>query len=151
MGRETESQTFENHVVVPWRWLAALSLFAVGFLVAAASLFLGQPVHIAQMQAVALLASCAGGIYTLWILRGNVTRLQDRVIRAEMRARLYRLLPEEDLGLVDQLSLRQLIGMRFASDDELPALVDYVLADSVQDVSVIKQRIKHWQADHLRV
>ena len=149
MSRENEPQSFENHVVVPWRWLAALSLFAVGIVVAAASIV--WPLRAAQLQPIAVLAACGAGMYTLWILRGNVTRLQDRVIRAEMRARLYRLLPNEDAGLVDKLSVRQLIGLRFASDEELPALVDYVLADEVHDVTAIKKRIKNWQADRLRV
>ena len=152
MGNQTRPQDYSNHVVVPRRWLAAIMLFLLGFVLAAASAaWFAQPARSGLLQSASLMSVSAGGMYTLWILRGYATRLQDRVIRAEMRQRLLRVLPDEDHQLLDALSLSQLIALRFAANEELPDLVDYVLAQDLQDPAAIKRRIEHWQADHLRV
>jgi hypothetical protein len=77
--------------------------------------------------------------------------VQDRIIRLEMRLRLKRVLPPDLAGRIPELEPPQLIGLRFASDVELPELVREVLTNNIQDRDVIKKRIKDWQADHLRV
>ena len=64
---------------------------------------------------------------------------------------MARLLPDDLRPRVDELSVRQLIALRFASDGELPELVRWVLTDNVTDGKVIKQRIKHWRPDFHRV
>ncbi len=77
-------------------------------------------------------------------------RVQDRVIRLEMRLRLRELLP---LGLhprIVDFTPSQLVAMRFASDAELSDLAVAVLRDHIHDKKVIKQMIKDWNADHLR-
>jgi hypothetical protein len=40
--------------------------------------------------------------------------------------------------------------LRFASDAELPELVGQVLAGQLTTQKAIKERIREWQADHLR-
>jgi hypothetical protein len=76
---------------------------------------------------------------------------QDRVIRLEMRLRLREILPADLQPRILELTPRQLIGLRFASDAEMPELVREVLAGKLTDTKAIKQRVKDWQADHLRV
>ncbi|MGH9315658.1 MAG: DUF6526 family protein [Thermoanaerobaculia bacterium] len=76
--------------------------------------------------------------------------VQDRVIRLEMRLRLKQLLPPDLAARIPELRPGQLIGLRFASDGELPELVREVLTNNIQDRDVIKKKIKSWQADHLR-
>ena len=44
----------------------------------------------------------------------------------------------------------QHIALRFACDEELPALARKVLNDKVTDSKTIKQSVKHWRADYLR-
>jgi hypothetical protein len=76
--------------------------------------------------------------------------VQDRVIRLEERQRLSRLLPADLQPRIDEFATRQLVGLRFASDEELPELARKVLNDKVTDLKAIKQSVKHWRADYLR-
>ncbi len=77
--------------------------------------------------------------------------LQDRIIRLEMRLRLERLLPQDLQPVISRLTLRQLIGLRFASDAELPELVRIVIEKNITDEDAIKRMVKDWQADFQRV
>ncbi|MGB6429258.1 MAG: DUF6526 family protein [Candidatus Acidiferrales bacterium] len=76
--------------------------------------------------------------------------VQDRVIRLEMRLRMAELLPMDMRGKIDEFTVGQLIGLRFASDAELPDLARRVLEEPVTDRTVIKKLIKNWRADYLR-
>ena len=76
--------------------------------------------------------------------------VQDRVIRLEMRLRLRELLPADLQPRIHELSHRQLVALRFASDGELPALVRQVLDQRLTDGRAIKALVRDWQADHLR-
>lgn len=77
-------------------------------------------------------------------------RVQDRVIRLEEQQRLGRLLPEDLRPRIAEFMPSQLIALRFACDEELPALARKVLNDKVMDSKTIKQSVKHWRADYLR-
>src|SRR5438477_12765060 len=76
--------------------------------------------------------------------------VQDRVIRLEERLRYERILPEELRWRADELTPSQFISLRFASDDELPALMKKVLDERVTQRKAIKQLIKNWRPDYLR-
>jgi hypothetical protein len=88
-----------------------------------------------------LLAFCA---------RFFANTVQDRVIRLEMQIRLARLLPAELRPRIEEFTVGQLVGLRFASDDELPTLARQVLDEKLADRKVIKSRIKNWRPDYLR-
>ena len=75
--------------------------------------------------------------------------VQDRVIRQEMRLRLARVLPDDLRGRIDELGRGQIIGLRFASDGELPDLTRKAL-DEGTDCEAIKKLVKDWQADDWR-
>jgi hypothetical protein len=77
-------------------------------------------------------------------------RVQDRVIRLEERQRLSRLLPEDLQVRIAEFTTGQLVALRFASDEELPALARKVLNDRVTDLKSIKRSVKHWRPDSLR-
>src|SRR5258706_15999217 len=76
--------------------------------------------------------------------------VQDRVIRLEERLRLERLLPEDLRARIPELSIGQLVGLRFASDGELVELVRTVFAEQLRDRRAIKQRIRNWRPDYER-
>jgi hypothetical protein len=77
--------------------------------------------------------------------------VQDRVIRLEMKLRMRELLPADLARRFDEFTVKQLVALRFASDGELPALAAKVLDERVGDQKRIKQMIKDWQGDYLRV
>jgi hypothetical protein len=77
-------------------------------------------------------------------------RVQDRVIRLEMRLRLRELLPADLVPRISEFTPDQLVALRFASDRELPALARQVLEQRLHDRKAIKQLVKEWQGDHLR-
>ncbi|MDB4915132.1 MAG: hypothetical protein JWM95_2776 [Gemmatimonadetes bacterium] len=102
----------------------------------------GDAVLLALM-AVALLGQ-------FWYTRAFPLAVQDRLIRLEERLRLARLLPAELQGRLDEFTADQLIGMRFASDAELPALAKKVLDENLATRKGIKEQIKTWRPDYMR-
>jgi len=143
---EKKPQTYENHArLVPAYHIVAFPILALNVLwslyqltsrVSAAAL-------IDLLVAIALvILFFAARMFTLTV--------QDRVIRLEMRLRLERLLPVERHGSIDQLSIDQLVSLRFASDEELPGLVREVLDRNIGNRKQIKQLIKTWTPDYLR-
>jgi Family of unknown function (DUF6526) len=83
-------------------------------------------------------------------LRAYATQLQDRIIRLEERLRLGTVLPEPLRTRIGELSDAQLVGLRFASDAELPALVQRAL-DEKLDRTQIKKAVTDWRPDYSRV
>ena len=77
--------------------------------------------------------------------------VQDRVIRLEERIRCERLLPEDLKSRIGELTTIQMVGLRFASDAELPALARKVLDGKVNDRKAIKQMVQNWRADYQRI
>ena len=77
-------------------------------------------------------------------------KVQDRLIRLEERLRYDRVLPEELRWRADELTTDQLVSLRFASDDELPQLMQRVLNEKLKERKAIKQLIKNWRPDYLR-
>jgi len=83
--------------------------------------------------------------------RGMSNRAQDRAIRLEERARLAALLPEDLRVRTDDLTISQLVGLRFASDDEVPGLTRRCLDGELTTAEQVKKEIKTWRPDSHRV
>jgi hypothetical protein len=140
-------QTFANH-------RRRLPLyFALAFLVVAAE-FVHRIIHlfrhpglIPAWEVLVWLALLA----IAFAARRSAQIVQDRVIRDEMLLRLERVLGPGRTGEIAALTLPQLVGLRFASDAELPTLVAEVAAGRLTKVDDIKRKIVQWQADWLRV
>jgi hypothetical protein len=93
----------------------------------------------------------AVALLLIWFhLRNFPLTVQDRLIRHEMRLRLGELLPADQRARIPELTVGQLIALRFASDEELPALTRKVLDEKIADREAIKRLIRNWRADDLR-
>ncbi len=76
--------------------------------------------------------------------------VQDRVIRLEVRLRMRELLPPDLQARINEITREQCVGLRFASDAELPGLVRKVLAGELRSTGDIKKSVMQWQGDYLR-
>jgi len=83
-------------------------------------------------------------------LRSYPLKVQDRVIRLEERLRLQALAPTEWHAQIYRLNEDQLIGLRFASDDEVVELAKQALEECLTRKQ-IKERIKIWRTDDWRI
>ena len=96
--------------------------------------------------ALGLLAVLATLITLLRISRAYTTRLQDRIIKLEMRVRAASLLTPEEQRTLFQLTNKQIAALRFASDAELAALIDRAARERLAP-SDIKRAITTWIPD----
>lgn len=140
------SQTFENHtrLVPAWHFVAApILLLNFGFAIS-------QIVKVQSFATIVqLLLSIA--LLIMWAFsRVFVLTVQDRLIRLEMRLRMASALPTEMRSRIPEFTVGQLVSLRFAGDDELPALARKVLDEKIVERKAIKKLIKNWQADEVR-
>lgn len=140
-------QNYKNHA----RWLPAFHFFVLPVflvnVVYVARLALGDP---SLSTGFALLVALAL-FMTALLARTQALKAQDRVIRLEMRLRLREVLPPDLHPRIIELTPEHMIGLRFASDGELPELVRQALAGTLTTTKSVKEAVKDWQADHLRV
>ncbi len=89
-------------------------------------------------------------LYMALLIRMYAAKNQDRIIRLEERLRLTALLPPAELGLVQKITTRQFVGLRFASDKELPALARRAVSENLSSKQ-IKESIQEWRPDYQRI
>lgn len=142
----SRTQSFEKHAA----WLPIYHYFASPitalYALYAIGLALREPSQASIIHA-AWAAAISAGVLSARIMALTV---QNRLIRLEMRLRLRELLSGDLLERSRKLTVRQLIALRFASDAELPALIERTLKGEFQSGKDIKRAIKDWQADFLR-
>ncbi len=142
----SQTQSFQNHM----RWFPIYHFFASPVSAIYAVYAITQAVK-APSQATIIHALWAAAI-SAGIVASRVMAItvQNRLIRLEMRLRMKDVLPAELATRSRALTVRQLIALRFASDAELPALVERTLKGEFEKGKDIKAAIKDWQADWLR-
>jgi hypothetical protein len=93
------------------------------------------------------LAGVVGAILTLLVMaRLYITRLQDRIIKLEMRVRAAETLSPAQRTSLATLTKSQLIALRFASDQELPGLIERAQRENLSG-DQIKRAITNWVPD----
>jgi len=142
----SRTQSFANHA----RWLPIYHFLASPvtalYAIYAINLALREPSKTTIIHAI-WAAAISAGIVSARVMAITV---QNRVIRLEMRLRLKELLSGDLLERSRKLTVRQLIALRFASDAELPTLVERTLTGEFAKPKDIKAAIKDWQPDWLR-
>ena len=106
--------------------------------------------HYSQLDAWILLLTAILFFVAVFLVRSYPLKAQDRIIRLEERLRLQTVLSAALARRIPELTEAQLIALRFASDSELPALVDKALAAKMP-AREIKKNIVAWRADTFRV
>lgn len=140
-------QNFSNHTrLVPAYHFFALPMFGINFLWSLYRLknleFTFQGIFGVLLAAALLVVVVKARLFALAV--------QDRVIRLEERLRCERLLPADLRGRIGDLTAGQFVALRFASDEELPALARKVLDEKLTGRKAIKQLVKNWRPDYLR-
>ncbi len=140
-------QTYENHTRwhPPFHFFLA-PLFLLNLIFAAVQLYRFRDLDHAWFLVLAV-----GLIVLAALARTNALRVQDRLILLEERLRYRQVLPAALAQTADGLPTGQIIALRFASDEELPALVQQVLEGKLAKGSDIKRAVKEWRPDTLRV
>lgn len=141
-----KEQNFKNHAqMVPgYHYVTGIAIFAliggsINYLLKASP----ENIYLA-----ALLVLTSLTLFMLYAYaRIFPLKAQDRAIRAEENLRYYvltgKLFPKN-------LSISQIIALRFAPDEELPTLADRAVNENLS-AKEIKMAIKNWKADYYRV
>ena len=103
-----------------------------------------------SLATIATVVLAVGIVCALLASRIMALSVQNRVIRLEMQLRLARVLGPAGQAAFDALTVRQLVALRFASDAELPSLVQRVRSNELPTSKSVKQAIREWRADWLR-
>ncbi|TDI23481.1 MAG: hypothetical protein E2P06_09630 [Acidobacteria bacterium] len=142
-----QGQNFANHTrLVPPFHYVAMPILLVNFVWAVRGLVGAMSfdtfLHVLVAVALIIVALCT---------RVFALKAQDRVIRLEMRLRMRELLPEDLQRRIHDFTPTQMVGLRFASDAELPELARKVLDENITKATPIKKLVKDWQGDYCRV
>jgi len=139
-------QNFSNHARLdPAFHFFVLPVFAISLIITIVHLVMHPGLHSAWLVVFMLAAATA-----VTKIRTYALKVQDRVIRLEERQRLALLLGEPLRGRIGEFTESQLIGLRFASDAELPALAAKTLAEKLSKAD-IKKAVGQWRPDYWRV
>jgi hypothetical protein len=134
-------QSYESHThrPIPSTIVGVLALTALVLMFGSA--FFGWQTRDWALFAVIAAVFVLGGISRLYTIN-----LQDRIIMLEMKVRCAEVLPAGQDATLAKLSKGQIIALRFASDDELGALLERAAREKLSPKD-IKASIKTWRPD----
>lgn len=142
-----EAQNYANHQ----RWVPAYH-FLLALLVLA--ILIGSVVNLVKAagtdglySASLILAMSVALVLIFYFVRAFPLRAQDRLIKLEENIRSHR---RSGKLLDPKLEIRQIIGLRFASDEEFDALAARAVSEGLSEKE-IKSAITNWRADTYRV
>ncbi len=141
------AQSYKNHAKV----IPAFHFFVVPILLANVIWSARIAIQAPTTGSILASATALALITAAFFARFFALKAQDRVIRLEMRMLLRELWPAGLHPKISELTMSQLIALRFASDAELPELAQTVLRDGIISQKQIKLMIEEWKADHQRV
>jgi hypothetical protein len=150
---EKQPQTFANHRRFdPLFHFFVIPIFALGVLLSLIHFF----AHITEggfrehFHAFLLVLLSVALLILVFKTRLYALKVQDRIIRLEERLRLTQILSEPLRSRIPELTEGQLIGLRFASDVEVPKLVERSLNEKLKR-NDIKKAVQKWRPDYWRV
>ena len=141
-----QQQTLANHTRLHPPFHFVLVPLLLVFLIQAFIQLFRRPNQLTASLAILSIAV----LLTAFLARIYALKVQDRVIRLEEEVRMARLLPDDLLKRISQLTIGQFVALRFASDAELASLVQQALDESLTSRQ-IKQKVVNWRPDFHRV
>lgn len=139
----TAPQSYANHAHQPRLFIAGAVAWLAATIAMTVAWFRGGVPYLGLILLLFAVA-CA-----LSMGRVYITALQDRIIRLEMRLRCSRFLTAPQMADLDQLAIKQIVALRFASDQEIPALLERARKEHLAPAD-IKKAIVTWVPDHHR-
>ena len=150
---EKVPQTFANHTQWdPWFHFFVLPVFGLTLILTVVHLvahFMEGDVR-DRIHSFLLVLLASALLVAVLKIRLYALHNQDRIIRLEERLRLTTLLPEPLRSRIGELTEGQIVAIRFASDAEVPALVQKALVEKLSRAD-IKKSIKNWRPDDWRI
>jgi hypothetical protein len=141
-----ETQTLKNHTRLDPSFHFFLAPLAL-------ALFITAVVNVIRFPSWSAAAHMVAAIWALvatFKIRLYSLKVQDRVIRLEERLRFKETLPPALQARAGELTAGQCVALRFASDGELPQLVEKALAGKWKSRQ-IKESVQTWRPDYFRV
>ena len=147
MAAATGSQTYASHRQYVFGFHVVLfALLVVTFIGSCVNLYESLGNRQRLYSASLLVALSFATIMTALYARVFALKAQDRAIRAEEQLRHYVLAG----ALLDpRLTIRQIVGLRFACDEEFTMLARRAAEQGLTE-DAIKREIKGWRADTYR-
>lgn len=143
---EKKPQTYANHA----RFDPPFHFIVLPVVLITTIAIIVRAVREPSLWSVWLVVVAFAGMVAVFKIRLNPLKVQDRVIRLEERLRMMALLPEATRSRIGELTDGQFVGLRFASDEELPALVKRALDEKLSRKD-IKKAVTNWRPDYSRV
>ena len=140
------TQTYANHAHRP-RMTALAAIFLVVAFTGYFARWRGGTSSAAMIMGPAGLLGAVAVLIA--ISRAYITTLQDRIIRLEMRVRGLSLLTPAQQASLASLDRKRVAALRFASDSELPALLERAAREQLTP-DQIKRAVTNWVPDHDR-
>lgn len=142
------NQNYSNHRRTHPLFHFVFTLFTLAFLILSiVNLVRASQSNSGMISAILLLIASVMFMIVFLLIRSYPLKAQDRAIRAEENLRHYVLTQK----LLDpRLSVKQIVALRFASDDEFPSLCQKAAEENL-DPNAIKKQIKNWRSDNYRI
>ncbi len=143
-----EAQNYANHRrTVPIYHFILFPIIALTLIGSFVNLYQSWGDHQRQYSSSLIVVAMVCLLILFFIARLFPLKAQDRAIRAEENLRHYVMTGKL---LNPKLTVRQIIGLRFASDQEFVELAGRAVEENLSE-DAIKKAVKNWRADTYRV
>ncbi len=141
-----ETQNYKNHrkFVIGYHVVSLLGILSL-IIGSIMNLIMTAPENLYSASLLVLVSVLL--LLAFAFLRSFALKAQDRAIRAEENFRYYLLINKP---LPQALTMRQIVGLRFAADEEFVVLVEKAVKENLTE-EAIKKSIKNWRGDYYRV
>lgn len=138
------AQSYESHAHHPVPTYVASGMTVLALFLLYGHLHLGW-----RTEELAFTALAMAVLTLVAISRLYTVALQDRIILLETKIRCAELLPAGQEAHLAKLSKKQVVALRFASDEELGALLERAARENLAPKD-IKASIRTWRPDPYR-